>query len=57
MAASIRMAVMRINNQLRETLGLSREVNRRSPIVRFATNVEENLDVELKTERLTTNEE
>jgi len=48
---------MRMNDSLRDALGLQREVNRRTPLVRFATKIEKDLDVEIKTERLTTNEE
>lgn len=55
--ATIRVNLIRFNETLRATLGLQRQVNRDKPVVRFATNVERNLDVELKTERLTTNEE
>ncbi len=53
----IREAILGINNRLSETLGLMRDVNRRQPLVRFATNTEEKLDEELKVERLTTNED
>jgi len=54
---SVRGAIIRINNALMDTLGLVREVNRRTPLVRNVTKIEKDLDVELKTERLTTNEE
>jgi len=54
---TLREAVFRVNNQLEETLGLMRDVARRQPRVRFATNIERNLDEEIRTERLTTNEE
>ncbi len=57
MAISVKLAIMRVNDRLRETLGLSREVARRRPLIRGATNVERNLSEEIKTERLTTNEE
>lgn len=57
MAISVKLAIMRVNDRLRETLGLTREVARRRPLIRGATNVERNLSEEIKTERLTTNEE
>ncbi len=57
MAMSVKLAILRVNDRLRETLGLTREVARRRPLIRGATNVERNLSEEIKTERLTTNEE
>ena len=54
---TMREAIRRVNDQLLETLGLMRDVARQKPKARFAHNLERNLDVEIKTERLTTNEE
>jgi hypothetical protein len=55
--ASIRDNLMRFNFSLQETLGLVREVNRKEPLVRFTSKTEKTLEEELKTSRLTTNEE
>lgn len=54
---TLKEAIRRVNDQLSEQLGLMRNVARQKPKVRFATNVERNLDEELRTEKLTTNEE
>lgn len=55
--ATIRENLTRFNFGLLDTLGLIREVNRREPVVRFTSNVEQNLDEELSATRLITNEE
>ncbi len=54
---TLKEAIRRINDGLSETLGLMRNVARKRPKARFATEVERNLDDELRIDKLTTNEE
>lgn len=54
---TLREAVRRVNQDLEMTLGLMRDVARDRPKVRHTTKTERNLAEELRTERLTTNEE
>ncbi len=55
--ATLREAIRRVNQDLDMTLGLMRDVARDQPKVRHTTKTERNLNEELQTERLTTNEE
>ncbi len=55
--ATIKESIRRVNDQLLETLGLMRDVARKRPKARFATEVERDLDDELRIDKLTTNEE
>ncbi len=54
---TLKEGIRRVNDQLLETLGLMRDVARRRPKARFATEVERDLDDELRIDKLTTNEE
>lgn len=54
---TMREGIRRFNDQLLETLGLMRDVARKRPKARFATEVERDLDDELRIDKLTTNEE